>query len=112
MDSALANDAVFKLSTIALEELLSGAYARLEDFLPFVEIEARTADDANATVLIRADLEGRGLRIGGRLNALITGQALARGWAVVSADIEDFRRIAGLTLIDWSDRSGASEYRT
>jgi tRNA(fMet)-specific endonuclease VapC len=121
MDSALANEAVFKLSTIVLEELLFGAYrsprpdhhvARLNDFLPFVEIEGWTAEDANSTAVIRADLESRGLRIAGGLDTLIAGQALARGWTVVTADIEDFRRIAGLSLIDWSDPAGPLEYRT
>ena len=37
---------------------------------------------------------------------LIAGQALARGWTVVTHDIAHFGRVQGLPLIDWrvSDR--------
>jgi tRNA(fMet)-specific endonuclease VapC len=120
MEVAMAAGATFKLSTIVLQELVFGAHRsprpdyhiqRLDEFLPFVEIEAWTADDAVCAGRIRAGLEDRGSRIGG-FDTLIAGQALSRGWTLVTADVEDFRRIAGLTLIDWSNPAGPVEYRT
>ena len=35
------------------------------------------------------------------LDTLIAGQALARGWTVVTRNVRHFGRVEGLPLIDW-----------
>ena len=50
---------------------------------------------------VRANLRRRGLNIGA-YDLLIAGQALARGWTVVTANTREFARIEGLNVIDWT----------
>jgi tRNA(fMet)-specific endonuclease VapC len=59
-----------------------------------------TLDDAEAAVRLRAALRGLGNSIGA-FDTLIAGQALAHGWTVVTANLHEFRRVPGLTVIDW-----------
>ncbi len=54
---------------------------------------------------MRADLRQTGMPIGA-VDSLIAGQALNRGWNVVTSNIKDFIRIPGLTVVDWSDPAG------
>ena len=97
------------ISTIVLTELLHGAAksarpeinrrevdrftARL-DVLPFDEAAAAHAAD------IRADLERRGLPIGG-YDVLIAGHARSRGLIVVTGSLDEFSRVDGLRSEDW-----------
>lgn len=60
-----------------------------------------TPDDASASGRLRAVLKGKGTPIGD-IDTLIAGQALARGWAVVTRNVRHFGRVEGLSLIDWS----------
>jgi tRNA(fMet)-specific endonuclease VapC len=57
--------------------------------------------DMEAAATIRVDLQRRGFAIG-PYDLLIAGQALARGWTVVTANRREFERIAGLNVIDWT----------
>ena len=66
-----------------------------------VRIEAFDETDMVVTARIRAALRRLGTPIG-PYDALIAGQALARGWTVVTANIGEFSRIDGLNVIDWT----------
>jgi tRNA(fMet)-specific endonuclease VapC len=50
---------------------------------------------------IRADLEGRGERIGA-YDVLIAGIALARGHVLATHNVCEFGRVAGLQIEDWA----------
>jgi tRNA(fMet)-specific endonuclease VapC len=64
-----------------------------------------TAEDAIGAARVRAELEGAGRGIGA-LDMLTAGQALARGWTLVTTDLKHMLRVEGLAVIDWtrSDR--------
>jgi tRNA(fMet)-specific endonuclease VapC len=57
-------------------------------------------DDAQAAGQVCAALEAAGTPIGA-YDVLIGGQALRRGTTLVTANANEFRRIAGLTWEDW-----------
>ncbi|MGO8687248.1 MAG: type II toxin-antitoxin system VapC family toxin [Candidatus Dormibacteria bacterium] len=57
-------------------------------------------DDAQAAGQVRASLEAAGTPIGA-YDVLIGGQALRRGATLVTANTDEFRRIAGLSWEDW-----------
>lgn len=96
-------------SLIVFHELMFGA-ARHHD--PVVErvkvrrvlsqvlIEPLDARDVTVAADIRRELSRRGASIGG-YDLLIAGQALARGWTVVTNNIREFSRIDGLSVVDW-----------
>jgi tRNA(fMet)-specific endonuclease VapC len=58
-------------------------------------------DDARATGQVRAALEAAGTPIGA-YDVLIGSQALRRGDTLVTANIDEFRRITGLRWEDWA----------
>jgi tRNA(fMet)-specific endonuclease VapC len=60
-----------------------------------------TVEDAWATARLRAELKARGQTIGA-IDALIAGQALARGWTLVTSNVGEFSRVEGLQIQDWS----------
>lgn len=60
-----------------------------------------SVDDSRISGALRARLRGAGTPIG-EIDTLIAGQALARGWTVVTRNIRHFGRVEGLPLIDWS----------
>jgi tRNA(fMet)-specific endonuclease VapC len=119
MEGALAKGATLKLCTVALHELMFGAHLSprpvhhlglLDRFLTAVEVEPWTGEDAAETARLRADLEKKGVRIGA-YDTLIAGQALNRGWTMVTANTREFGRVQGLDLLDWSDPSGPIDPR-
>ena len=59
------------------------------------------AEAAGATVRIRIDLENRGLVIG-PLDLMIAGTAISREAVLVTNNIQEFSRVRGLRLADWS----------
>jgi virulence-associated protein VagC len=67
----------------------------------FFKIADWTIDDAWATARLRATLKVQGRPIGA-IDALIAGQALARGWTLVTSNAREFERVEGLSLQDWS----------
>lgn len=94
---------------IAAHELVFGAMISrrpsvhtkaVEAFLSAVEIAEWSHADGLATAQIRTMLRRRGTSIGG-YDALIAGQALARGWRLVSANLHEFLRVDGLDVLDW-----------
>ena len=56
---------------------------------------------AQTTARLRAVLRARGTPIG-PYAAMIEGTALARGLVMVTANTDEFRRVEGLELEDWS----------
>lgn len=58
-------------------------------------------EDAIAAGEIRATLERRGTPIGA-YDVLIAGQAMRRGATLVTANVSEFARIAGLAWEDWA----------
>lgn len=61
-----------------------------------------TIDDSRASGRLRGILRASGTPIG-EIDTLIAGQALARGWTVVTRNVKHFGRVDGLSLIDWSE---------
>ncbi len=59
---------------------------------------------AREYALIRADLESRGCPIGPN-DLLIAATARAHGAILVTANVREFKRVAGLSLQDWSEEA-------
>ena len=60
-----------------------------------------TEDDADGATAVRIGLERIGQRIGA-MDMLIAGQAISRGWTLVTANLHEFGRVRGLQMIDWT----------
>ena len=102
---------VLIMSPLVRHELVSGALSsaaperrvlQLEELLvQFTEVDF-TPEDASESGRVRAMLRQRGTPIGD-IDTLIAGQALARGWTVVTRNVRHFGRVEGLPLIDWAE---------
>lgn len=97
-------------SVLVLHELLSGAASsdnpagergKIERVLSEVDIIPLLEEDIEATAKVRSSLRLRGRPIGD-VDVLIAGQALARGWTVVTRNVKHFGGVEGLPIIDWS----------
>jgi tRNA(fMet)-specific endonuclease VapC len=97
------------ISTIVLYELLYGAAKSARPDRNRIEVEQFAARlevlelDANAAAHageIRADLERHGQLIGA-YDLLIAGHARSRGLILVTGNLGEFRRVAGLRSEDW-----------
>lgn len=95
------------VSSIVIHELRYGAsksarqaenHARI-DTLRF-EIVSFDAEDARKAGEVRAALKRAGTPIGG-YDLLIAGQALARDLILVTHNVREFERVAGLRFEDW-----------
>ncbi len=95
---------------VVLHELLSGAdvgaspqreRAKIIEVLSELAVIALEPSDIESTAAVRSKLHRRGRSIGD-IDTLIAGQALARGWTVVTRNVRHFGRVEGLPLIDWS----------
>jgi tRNA(fMet)-specific endonuclease VapC len=106
---ATAREDVF-ISVITEAELRTGAAKSsspiktlhlMENLLRPLTLIDFTSDDAIAYAIVRAKLERAGTPIG-PLDTLIAAQAVARKLTVVSNNEREFRRVAGLTIENWS----------
>lgn len=97
-------------SVIVHHELRFGVFAsrdpeaaarHLTDFLRDIVIEPLSQDDVEVAARIREALKRAGTPIG-PYDLLIAGQALNRGWILVTSNTREFSRIEGLSLQDWS----------
>jgi tRNA(fMet)-specific endonuclease VapC len=95
------------LSAIVTHELYFGAYksARVEANLSRLralrfEIVPFDFEDSIVAGEIRAKLQADGAPIG-PYDLLIAAQALGRGLTLVTANVKEFRRVAGLDVEDW-----------
>jgi len=109
-NEALAAEQHMVASLIVLHELYIGCelnrdpvgeLARVRVVLSNIEIEPFDEADMRSAAQISAILRPRGLTIG-PFDSLIAGQALARGWTVVTANTREFARVEGLNVIDWT----------
>jgi tRNA(fMet)-specific endonuclease VapC len=108
---AVAKDSVMLLSSIVAFELWYGVAKsqrkesnaqRLDAFFagplewtPFDE------EDARAAGAVRAELEAAGQPIGA-YDTLLAGQARRRGATLVTSNVKEFERVAGLKWEDWA----------
>ena len=97
------------MSTIVLAELLHGAAKSARPVENRSEVERMAerltvlpfdADAASHAGDIRATLEREGQSIGG-YDVLIAGHARSRGLIVVTGNLREFTRVAGLRCEDW-----------
>jgi tRNA(fMet)-specific endonuclease VapC len=107
---AEAADEPLAVSLIVLHELFHGAEVHAHPerqrqsvrlLLQDIDVQPFDEQDMAATALIRARLRRQGSAIGA-YDLLIAGQALARDWTVVTANVREFARIEGLKIIDWT----------
>jgi tRNA(fMet)-specific endonuclease VapC len=103
---------VVGISSITLAELRYGAdksqdpaknHAALNSFLGPLEIVEFDAQAAGQYGGIRANLEKHGLPIG-PLDTLIAAHALSLGLTLVTNNINEFTRVGGLAVEDWTVR--------
>ena len=87
----IARSARIEINTERLEALLSSPVIAL----PFDNEDSRAAGS------IRATLEAAGRSIGA-YDYLIAGQALARQFTLVTANVSEFSRVKGLSWQDWA----------
>ena len=78
--------------------------ASAERLLDNLEIVDWTYADGLAAAQIRRSLRRRGVGIGEH-DLMIAGQAVNRGWAVISANLHEFLRVDTLEVFDWTDRT-------
>jgi tRNA(fMet)-specific endonuclease VapC len=65
-----------------------------------VDIAEFDEADAVAAASAKAALAAQGRMIG-PYDLMIAGQALARGWTLVTSNAREFARVDGLTVEDW-----------
>lgn len=73
----------------------------LDNFLRPLAVVVFTSADAVVYAAVRAKLERAGTPIG-PLDTLIASQAVARKLTLVSSNVREFKRIAGLQLENWA----------
>jgi tRNA(fMet)-specific endonuclease VapC len=109
-DEAVVSGISLVTSALAAHEFVYGALisrrpelhlANAEELLDDLEIVAWTHEDGLAAARLRRTLRREGRTIGAT-DALIAGQALAREWTMISANLREFERVEGLQVIDWT----------
>ena len=109
-DEALNSGTQIVTCAVAAHELVYGAMIsarpevhvkRANELLGDLQIVDWAYEDAHHTAVIRQSLRQQGLTIGA-WDSLIAGQALHRGWTMVSHNLHEFTRIEGLEVVDWT----------
>ena len=107
---ALAKRMELSVSTVSVFEFRYGLErsprqaaqaGQFERLLANLTVAPFSASDAAHTARLKADLAARGQTIGA-YDLMIAGQALARGWTVVTGNTHEFSRVEGLQLEDWT----------
>lgn len=97
-------------SVIVHHELQFGVFAsrdpaeaaeNLANLMRQIVVEPLSEEDVTAAARLRATLKRAGTPIG-PYDLLIAGQALNRGWTLVTSNTREFSRVEGLALEDWS----------
>lgn len=100
----------FAVPVMVMHELVSGVVTsrkpevereRMKETLIGLPVVELTAEDVEETGRVAGSLRWIGRPIGD-IDTLIAGQALARGWTVVTRNVRHFGRVEGLAIIDWS----------
>lgn len=113
-DAAVMRGEEFVVSVLVAYEVRFGArfsgrrseVTAAERLLARFPIFPFTEADADGAASVRLALERAGRRIGA-MDMLIAGQAINRGWGIVTANAHEFGRVAGLQVIDWTAGAGA-----
>jgi tRNA(fMet)-specific endonuclease VapC len=110
---AVARDSVMLVSSIVACEVWYGVgksqrkeanIQRVEAFLAGpLEWTPFDDDDARAAGNVRAELDAAGTPIGA-YDVLLAGQARRRGATLVTSNVREFGRVAGLKWEDWAAR--------
>lgn len=72
----------------------------LQEFFSVVGTIGFELSDAEAAASLRASLQKKGRPIGA-YDVLIAGTALSRGMTVVTSNLKEFNRVAGLSVENW-----------
>ncbi len=108
-DEAILKDLALVAAAPVIHELYAGALSsarpqrrlqQVHELLASVKETAFNPADAEVSGRLAAALRGKGRPIGD-IDTLIAGQALARGWTVVTRNVRHFGRVEGLPIIDW-----------
>ena len=108
---AVLDGDVMVTSLIVFHELRFGAIASrnqaaeekvVKTVLQGIAVEPLTEDDVAVAAAIRARLKVTGDPIG-PYDVLIAGQAMARGWTLVTSNVREFERVGGLDVQDWNE---------
>lgn len=109
-DEAVRDGAEVVVSPVASHELLYGCLIsprpqhhldRAQILLADLRPVDLTHEDGLSAARIRQDLRRLGRPIGA-YDLLIAGQALNRGWTVVSANLREYTRVDNLLVVDWT----------
>ncbi len=107
--AALANGTALRVSAVSVFEFRYGIERSsrravqgpaFEQLLTRITVAPFDQTDADRTARLKADLAAKGRMIGA-YDLMIAGQALARGWTVVSGNSREFARVDGLAVEDW-----------
>ncbi len=99
------------LPSLVAHELIAGALLSAQPHRRMREVEALlgeipdadfTTTDAQSSAAVLVRLQKAGRRIG-VVDTLIGGQALARGWTLMTGNVRHFAQIDGLQVIEWAD---------
>lgn len=111
LQQALEEDARIAVPSIVVFELWYGVgksvrqeanTARLKTFLAGpIELLAFDDEDARIAGMVRAALEAAGTPIGA-YDLLIAGQALRHKRTLITANVQEFSRVQGLSWEDWA----------
>ena len=111
-NASIAGGDVLVTCAIAAHELLYGAaISRRREaetqtaslLLDQLTVAEFTREDALAAADLRHRLRGFGQSIGA-FDTLIAAQCLDRGWTMVTGNVQEFARVPGLSVIDWTSR--------
>jgi len=114
-DEAVRAGGEIVASSLASHELIYGALIsprpdehlrRAERLLVDVKIVPIEQEDGLAAAELRRELRLQGRPIGG-YDLIIAGQAMARGWTVVSNNLSEYERVPKLKVVDWVDPAPA-----
>jgi len=73
---------------------------QLQTLLTVIKVLPFTDKEAKVAAQLRVTLEAQGLPIG-PMDNLIAGTALSRGAILVSQNVSEFSRVAGITVENW-----------
>lgn len=97
------------LSTVSILEFRYGAersrrregqLEALRRIMTAVEVADFNEDDAVSAAAIKAGLTAQGRMIG-PYDLMIAGQAMSRGWTLVTSNAREFARVEGIIIEDW-----------
>lgn len=110
-DEAVRAGGEIVASPLASHELIYGALIsrrpdehlrRAQKLLADLKIVPIEHEDGLAAAEIRRELRLQGRPIGG-YDLIIAGQAVTRGWTVVSHNLSEYERVPKLKVVDWVD---------